>query len=35
MAINILKDNIEVREELKEYFNEIMIDEYQDTNYLQ
>ena len=35
MAINILKDNIEAREELKEYFNEIMIDEYQDTNDLQ
>ena len=35
MAINILKDNIDIREELKDYFKEIMIDEYQDTNDLQ
>ena len=35
MAIKILKDNISVREELKNYFKEIMIDEYQDTNDLQ
>ena len=35
MAINIVKDNIEIREELKTYFKEIMIDEYQDTNDLQ
>jgi ATP-dependent helicase/nuclease subunit A len=35
MAINILKDNPEVREELKHFFKEIMIDEYQDTNDLQ
>ena len=35
MAINILKENKSVRDELKEYFKEIMIDEYQDTNDLQ
>lgn len=35
MAINILKDNEEVRKELKNYFKEIMVDEYQDTNDLQ
>lgn len=35
MAINILKENKEVREELLNSFNEIMIDEYQDTNDLQ
>jgi len=35
MAINILKENREVREELRDYFKEIMIDEYQDTNDLQ
>ena len=35
MAINILKDNKDVREELLNSFNEIMIDEYQDTNDLQ
>lgn len=35
MAINILKNNPQVREELKYYFREIMIDEYQDTNDLQ
>ena len=35
MAINILKENIDVREELKYSFKEIMIDEYQDTNDLQ
>lgn len=34
MAINIL-DNMEVRNELKYHFKEIMIDEYQDTNDLQ
>ena len=35
MAIDILKDNAMVREELFNSFNEIMIDEYQDTNDLQ
>lgn len=35
MAINIVKDNEIVREELRNYFDEIMIDEYQDTNDLQ
>lgn len=35
MAINILKNNKDVRDELYNSFNEIMIDEYQDTNDLQ
>ena len=35
MAIKILKENTSVREELKNYFKEIMIDEYQDTNDIQ
>ena len=35
MAINIVKDNELVRNELKYYYNEIMLDEYQDTNDLQ
>ena len=35
MAINILKDYSFVRDELYHSFNEIMIDEYQDTNDLQ
>ena len=35
MAINILKNNSNVRDELYHSFNEIMIDEYQDTNDLQ
>ena len=35
MAIRILKENEEVRCELKYYFNEILVDEYQDTNDLQ
>jgi len=35
MAIQILKENKEVREELKYYFKEIMVDEYQDTSDLQ
>ena len=35
MAIDIVKDNLEVREELKNYFNEIMVDEYQDTSNIQ
>ncbi len=35
MAIEIVKNNKEIREEIKNFYNEIMIDEYQDTNDLQ
>ncbi len=35
MAIRILEENVEIREELKNSLNEILIDEYQDTNDLQ
>ena len=35
MAISIVKNNEDIRLELKDKFNEIMIDEYQDTNDLQ
>lgn len=35
MAINLLEQNENIRQELKEYYNEIMVDEYQDTNDLQ
>ena len=35
MAINIVKNNIEVRNELKNNFHEICVDEYQDTSDLQ
>ena len=35
MAISIVKDHEDIRLELKDKFNEIMIDEYQDTNDLQ
>ena len=35
MAIDLLKDNNEIRKELKEKYYEILIDEYQDTNDLQ
>lgn len=35
MAINILKDNKTVREEMKAKYKEILIDEYQDTNDIQ
>ena len=35
MAINIVKDHLDIRYELRDYFNEIMIDEYQDTSNLQ
>lgn len=35
MAITIIKDNEEVKNELKYFYNEIMIDEYQDTSNLQ
>ena len=34
-AIKIVKEHEEIKEELKNYFYEIMIDEYQDTNDLQ
>lgn len=34
-AIKIIKENDNVRDELKNYFNEIMIDEYQDTSDIQ
>ena len=35
LAIQVVKEHSEIREELKNYFYEIMIDEYQDTNDLQ
>lgn len=35
MALSLVKDNITIREEIKEYFNEIMVDEYQDTSDIQ
>ena len=35
LSINILKENENIREELKSSFKEIMIDEYQDTNDVQ
>ncbi len=35
MAIKIVKENKEIKEELKNNYNEILIDEYQDTNDLQ
>jgi len=35
LAIKIVKEYKEVRDELKYYYNEILIDEYQDTNDLQ
>ncbi len=35
MAIKIVKENSEIRDEIKHYYNEIMVDEYQDTNDLQ
>src|SRR5574344_71693 len=35
MAIKIVNDNKEVQNELKNYYNEIMVDEYQDTSDLQ
>jgi len=35
MAIRVLKENSSVKEELKSFFKEIMIDEYQDTSDLQ
>ena len=35
LAIDLLKNNEDVRLEMKNYFNEIMIDEYQDTSDIQ
>jgi len=35
MAIKLLKENSYIREELKNYYKEICVDEYQDTNDLQ
>ena len=35
MAINVVKNNEEIRNELKYFFNEIMLDEYQDTSDIQ
>ena len=35
MAIKVVKDNKDVQDELKNYFIEIMVDEYQDTSDLQ
>ena len=35
MAIKVVRDNENVRNELREYFNEIMVDEYQDTSSIQ
>lgn len=35
LAIKLVKENVSVKEELKNSFKEIMIDEYQDTNDLQ
>ena len=35
MAIKVVAENEDVRKELKEYFNEIMVDEYQDTSSIQ
>ena len=35
LAIKLVNDNPDIRKELKEYFNEILVDEYQDTNDLQ
>lgn len=35
MAIRVLEENENIRLELKNYYNEIMVDEYQDTNDIQ
>ena len=35
MAIEIVKNNPSIRDEIKYFYNEIMVDEYQDTNDLQ
>ena len=35
LAIKVVKENNIIRQELKEYYNEIMVDEYQDTSDIQ
>ncbi len=35
MALGIVQNNLEIREEIRNYFNEIMVDEYQDTSNIQ
>ena len=35
LAISLVRDNLEIKEEVKNSFNEILIDEYQDTNDIQ
>ena len=35
MSIKVLEENENIRSELKNYYNEIMVDEYQDTNDIQ
>ena len=35
MSIKLLKENKDIREELKNSFDEIMVDEYQDTSDIQ
>lgn len=35
MSIEVLQNNLEIKEELKNYYNEILVDEYQDTSDLQ
>ena len=35
MALGIVQNNLEIREEIKNYFNEIMVDDYQDTSNIQ
>ena len=35
MANRIVRDNLDIRNEIKEYFKEIMVDEYQDTSSIQ
>ena len=35
LAIKVVRDNPSIRDELKNYYNEIMVDEYQDTSDLQ
>lgn len=35
MAVNLVKENANIKEEIKNYYNEIMIDEYQDTSDIQ
>lgn len=32
LAIKVIKENVEIKEELKQNFNEILVDEYQDTS---